>query len=328
MNVMKMIRYISLFFLFIFINIYGQNPRGDLRVMFYNTENLFDTFDDSLKLDEDYLPSGHYNWNQYKYHNKLNNIYKVIAYTGEWSPPDIIGLCEIENKNVLNDLIFQTPLHKYQYDYIQFESPDFRGIDVGCLYNKDKLSVLRAFPVKVSDESKGFKTRDILFISFITKEKDTINVFVNHWPSRRGGKESSENKRMIVSDSLKQYLKNTVNNIIIMGDFNDEPSDKSLLNITSDERFLNLSVNKNNTGTIKHEGSWFIFDQFIVSADLLKQTGNIYTYSNAFRIIEDSFLLTDDNNFSGKKPFRTYNGYNYMNGFSDHLPVYIDLYFK
>ncbi len=166
------------------------------RVMFYNVENLFDTKDDSLTSDEEFLPDGDRHWNTNKFYKKLNNIYKVILGVGEWNPPAIVALCEIENRFVLNQLVYQTPLKKFDYKVVHFESPDRRGIDVAMLYRKELFHVDTAFPIQINfpfDENS--KTRDILYVKGSFDKKDTIHFFINHWPSRYGGYMQTKPKR-------------------------------------------------------------------------------------------------------------------------------------
>jgi hypothetical protein len=159
--------------------------QAHFRVMFYNVENLFDTFDDTLTRDEEFLPEGDRHWNSNKFYKKLNNIYKVILNVGEWNPPAIVGLCEIENRFVLNQLVYETPLKKFDYKVIHFDSPDRRGIDVGLLYRKDafRKDTAYVFPINFPFNSNS-KTRDILYVKGSFGDLDTVHIFINHWPSR------------------------------------------------------------------------------------------------------------------------------------------------
>lgn len=339
----------------------SDDNRGFFRIMFYNVENLFDTFDDTLKQDEEFLPKGVKYWSEYRYYQKLNRIYKVIVAVGGWQPPEIVGLCEVENRYVLDGLVKYTPLSKFQYEIVHQESPDWRGIDVALLYLKNKFTLLnyKAIPINFPFDINR-KTRDILYVKGITKKNDTLHIFVNHWPSRWGGQLESEQNRVFVASVLRNVVDSifSINpdaNIIIMGDLNDDPENTSILktlnantsydNITNNELY-NLSYylkEKKNAGTLKYQGRWNIFDQFIVSGALIspapdnvgagksgsplrsdKQKSIYLTLDDAY-VFKADYLLEKDETYIGYKPFRTYSGYKYINGFSDHLPVFIDL---
>jgi predicted extracellular nuclease len=210
--------------------------RGDYRIMFYNCENLYDTYDDSLKADEEFLPDGMKYWTWTRYQKKLANISKVITGIGGWDPPEIIGLCEIENRYVLDGLTKESAIQKHNYQIIQKESPDSRGIDVAFLYLKDKFTPIsyKAIPVIFPDAPER-KTRDILYVCGYTNKKDTLHIFVNHWPSRWGGELESEDKRIVAALTLRSYVDsifdtNSKANILIMGDLNDFPENISVHN--------------------------------------------------------------------------------------------------
>jgi predicted extracellular nuclease len=324
--------------------VYGQevSSRRDFRIMFYNVENLFDYINDSLTLDDEFLPDGTRHWTINRYKQKLNNIYKVIVSAGGWEPPEIVGLCEIENKFVLEGLVNNTPLAKYNYNIIHKESPDQRGIDVALLYIENKFKILQTRFIQITHANISLKTRNILFVKGITSMKDTLNIFVNHWASRYSGQIESKKKRSIIASILRQQVDSIFNlkkktNIIIMGDFNDEPLDKSILQILGSKidysdimpgELYNLSYvlwKNNNKGSCKYKGAWFMFDQFIVSASLLQKENQLYLQTTDIHLFCPDFLLEEDEMYFGLKPYRTYNGYQYQGGFSDHLPIYIDL---
>ncbi|OFY07896.1 MAG: hypothetical protein A2W99_03170 [Bacteroidetes bacterium GWF2_33_16] len=313
--------------------------------MFYNVENLFDTYNDSLTNDEEFLPEGDRFWNNNKYHSKLKNIYKVIMAIGGWNPPAIIGLCEIENRKVLSDLVNNTPLVKFEYEIIHKDSPDRRGIDVGLLYRKELFEPINfnVIPIIYPDQPEN-KTRDILYVKGIVKNTDTLHVFVNHWPSRWGGQLESEDRRIFVAGVLKEKADSILNSdssskIVIMGDFNDYPTNTSInktlnaktdySNITNWELY-NLSANlqNQNIGSNKYQGEWGILDQIIVSGSLLNQNEKVYTSLNHVFIFNSDFLLEPDEAFFGFKPRRTFSGFTYIGGFSDHLPTYLILNFN
>lgn len=320
---------------------FSENP--PVRIIFYNTENLFDTFRDSLKNDGDYTPQTVRRWNFNKYYRKLNNIARVILAAGKWEPPALIGLCEVENKIVLSELTRKTPLEKFKYDFIHYDSPDERGIDAAILYRPEiiKINHSKPIPLKFPTDT-AVKTRDILYVKGLLHYTDTVHLFVNHFPSRREGKEETEHKRIYCARVLKDLtdsilLINKYANIIIMGDFNDEPFDKSLYeilqakcNTDGNTKLVNLMCE------IKAEGHFTYFykylfiaqknvlDQFIVSANLLDTNSKLQINKGKAYIFNPEWLLKKDNK-GNIMPFSTYRGPRYNGGYSDHLPVYIDL---
>ncbi len=320
--------------------------RGDLRFMFYNAENLFDTINEPGTRDGEFTPSGSYKWTGYRYQEKLISLSKVIIAAGGYSPPDIIGFCEVENKSVLEGLVRRTRLSKFPYKVIHEESPDFRGIDVALLYLPDKIDVIdyHAIPVRF-DENKKYTTRDILYAKFLVKKTDTLHVFVNHWPSRRGGQQASEYRRITAAQILRKTIdslwqKNKDAKIIITGDFNDEPHNSSISKTLGagectkkmeNKQLCNLFYdikNTNQPGTYKYRGQWNILDQFIVSGAMINSKNGISTGRGHGHIFFTSFLLEEDERYMGYKVKRTYLGPRYKGGFSDHLPVLLDLFWQ
>lgn len=319
--------------------------RGDIRIMFYNVENFFDAEDDSLFDDSEFLSESDKNWTDYKFHSKSVKIFKTIAAIGENRPPEIICFAEVENRKALEDLCWNTPLEKYEYSIVHFESPDRRGIDVALIYNKEEVSGLGSDAIRIpqSSEMQG-PTRDILYFKALTKQNDTLHLFVNHWPSRRGGQIRSEPKRMYVADMLRSKVDSILSidscaNIVITGDFNDEPTDRSVAevlgSITPDNTaYCNTLYNLSSLlkssckcGTYKYRGSWNMIDQFIVSGTLLHKDSSLSSCLRCIHIADFGFLLLEDEKFGGWKPDRTYLGPVYKGGSSDHLPVYLDLYY-
>jgi endonuclease/exonuclease/phosphatase family metal-dependent hydrolase len=314
-----------------------------IRVMFYNVENLFDTIDDPDKDDAEFLPGGLKNWSESRFYKKLNRIAQVIITAGEGNIPSIVGLCEVENLYVLEKLVHFTPLGKLGYKIIHKESPDRRGIDVALIYRDDKFKPLTysAIPV-INPSDKDFVTRDILYVKGII-ERDTIHVYVNHWPSKYGGVSTSKPLRMLAARTLRSHAdsilsKNCLSKIIIMGDFNDTPYDESItkglgVKPQTDAPFCNelynmsLVLANKRIGSNKYQRKWDLIDQIIISGSLLIGP-KLVTNEKKFRVFSRDFLLEKDKNHGGKKPFRTYTGMKYNNGFSDHLPVLIDLEYK
>lgn len=324
-----------------------QNPefsKNSYRVMFYNVENLFDIENDPIKNDDEFTPEGSRYWSKYRYRQKLSNIYKVIVAVGEWELPMLVGLSEIENRKVLEELINYTPLYKSDYKIIHYESPDARGIDVALFYRSELFKPLNHKPIRVvwpANIGTG-TTRDILYVSGVTNEEDTLHIFVNHWPSRWGGQMETEEKRMFVAKLLKTqtdsiFDTNPLAKIIIMGDLNDYPTDRSLLeSLKTNTEFDRIKPNKlynlsyylqevKMLGTHKYDGQWGVLDQMIVSGALLDTTKNIFTTPDDAHVFNADFMLEADEKYTGKRVNRTYIGYKYHGGYSDHLPTYLDL---
>jgi len=331
-----------LLFLFLILNFsisYSQTLRN--RVMFYNVENLFDPFNDSLTRDDEFTLEGARHWTWNKMAKKINGIFKVIMAVGEFDPPVIVGFCEVENGFVIHQLIKETPLSKFDYRMVHRESPDPRGIDVALIYRPDRFQLLEKdfFKVIFPDDSVR-RTREILYAKGLMS-KDTLHVFVNHWPSKFGGELESESGRYAAAytlkhkvDSIRVFYPDA--RILIMGDLNDEPESDPVVKgfgacLTDDtlcsQNFVNITaiLKQKGQGSYKYQGVWGIIDQIIVSRSLLTRKHKLYTTSANTNVFNAEFLLESDDAFVGKKPFRTFQGYRYYGGFSDHLPVYIDL---
>jgi predicted extracellular nuclease len=324
-----------------------QLVRDSYRIMFFNTENLFDTIDNPDTKDDEFTPQGAKFWTGYRYNTKLSNLSKVIIGAGGWELPQIVALSEIENRKVVEDLINKTPLRNSDYRIIHKESPDARGIDVAMMYRKRFFSPISEnfIPVKYPANIGSGTTRDILYVKGTTNRNDTLHIFVNHWPSRWGGQMETEEKRIFVAGIVKHttdsiFKTNKNANIVIVGDLNDYPTDKSLIHglktetefdkIKSDKLY-NLSYylqEVKKLGTHKFHGQWGILDQVIVSGALLDTTNTIHTTKDDAHIYNPDFMLMPDEGYTGKQVFRTYVGYKYQGGYSDHLPTYIDLNWK
>lgn len=314
-----------------------SNYSNNGSIMFYNVENLFDTDDDPDKDDNDFLASGPMRWTRSRYLNKINSISKVITAAGEWNPPAIIGLCEVENKKVLKDLVFSTPLVSYDYGIIHEESPDPRGIDVCMLFRKDIVSIIEHSSLVPEDIPAGdFHSRSVLY-SKCFLFGDTLHLMINHWPSRRGGVLAGENIRKEIALMIRNFADSLFNissgssKIIIMGDFNCNPDDhiiQLLINPSGDHTSLLVNLADQpefkDKGTYRYQGKWEFLDQFIISGNLDSTIG-LSIKAGSFRIFKTEFLLTDDIRYPGLTTFPTYRGYRYQGGFSDHLPVLIVL---
>lgn len=285
-------------------------------IVFYNVENLFDTKDDPHTNDKDFLPDSKKQWDKYKMREKSIHLSKAILSACNYESPLLLGLCEVENREVIDFLKRKTPLRKFPLEIIHYDSPDHRGIDVALLYNKDQVEVVNSFPLLVHIENKPhFATRDILITTLVYK-KDTFNIAVNHWPSRMGGRESSNHKRVLAANVLKATI-DTLNNFpwVIMGDFNDTPKDESIL--LFNEGFVNLMKDESNY-SYYYRGTGFNYDQFIISTSLkerIKGSG----------VLQKDWLMRKLSNSPTLVPFRSYQGPIYKGGFSDHLPIYLKL---
>jgi predicted extracellular nuclease len=317
----------------------------NFRVMFYNVENLFDTEKEPGKNDGEFQPTSKKYWNKKKYLLKLSNIAKVITAVGEWKIPALVGMCEVENDKVMRDLCQFSPLKAQGYKYIITNCDDRRGIDVALLYQPDQFKLLEQRAYKVRFASPQKVTRDILHATGIVRSRDTIDVFVCHYPSRIGGEKASEPGRVRVSEVLREQVERLHQvrrkaHIIIMGDFNDEPSNKSISNTLKAREYsgeklpdsyglqlFNLFYTyekQDGKGSHKYRGHWGMLDQMIVSERLLNPASNMKLVPQSARIFSEDFLLTDDKSGGGKRPKRTFFGMKYEAGFSDHLPIYAD----
>ena len=306
--------------------------------MFYNVENYFDTKDDPDKNDDDFLPEGKKHWTYSKMEEKRNSIAKVITAVGEGAPVAIVGMCEVENDYVLASLVKYSPLKNCGYKFIHYDSADKRGIDTALLYDPNQFSPISSRPLR-KDFNDGKLTRDVLYVSGKTSFGDTLHVFVCHTPSRIGGKNKSEHYRMAVMSMVRQHTDSIMSinlnaNIIIMGDFNDSPIDKSICVALGAQQLETPYRNENLYnmfyqfmknpffGTHKYQSQWSILDQIIVSGNLLN-SGRLKPES-AY-IFKATFLLEADKKNLNVRPKRTYNGLKYNAGYSDHLPVIIKL---
>ena len=309
-----------------------------LRLMFYNVENLFDTLNDTLTDDEDFLPDGAMRWTFKRYHQKISCLYKTIVAAGVPDPPDIVAFCEVENRKVLDDLIYGTYLSKHEYRIVHEDSPDRGGIDVCLIYRSDRLKLLDySYWIPDVIRSGEFRTRSILHTRFIFSG-DTLHLIVNHWPSRRGGVLAGEDLRNLVSGMLKKktdsLFREGACKMIITGDFNCSPGDDQIRSLTGSEGpqrlLINLSgqVSGEYRGTYRYQGIWEMIDQVIVSSRLLNCESGLFTDRKMLTVFSPGFLLWNDPKYPGESPFPTYRGYRYQGGFSDHLPVILDLGFR
>lgn len=304
-------------------------------IAFWNLENLFDTKDDpNNDGDDEFLPTSKSEWNEIRFDKKLSNLSKIIRSMNDGNGPDILGVCEVENRYVLEELSSRF-LKDLNYEIVHFDSKDPRGIDVGLIYKKNKFKYLNSEKIRVPLQGN---TRDILFSTLIYIS-DTLHIFVNHWPSRRTGEKESEPRRITAANSLRfkvdSLLKaNPKSSIVIMGDFNDMPDNKSLLMtllavpFECDNLSPEYTVNLYNTaykkyskgmGTYLYQGNFNMLDQIIISKGLLDMN-NLDYVCDSFEIISNELNTTRSGKYKGA-PFPTFGSGRYLGGYSDHFPV-------
>lgn len=305
-------------------------------IAFYNVENLFDVEDDSGKDDEDFTPTGQNEWTQGRLETKVKNLAKVFqAMGGSQEPPLIIGLAEVENESVV-ELLAKT-IKPNAYAIVHQDSPDNRGIDVALLYDESQFKLKSKDFLRIDFAEKDYTSREILYAqlsSYATGEE--LHIFVNHWPSRRGGENETEQRRMDAANTLKKKVDEVQAahadaQIIIMGDFNDYPNNRSLVNSLgavakdneSENELVNLAytLEEANKGTYNYKGDWGMLDQIIISDVLFKEAG-ISTHQGALDIFQKDFMMYYDKNAGEALPNKTYGGGGkYYGGYSDHLPI-------
>ena len=320
----------SVYIILLFIinsNIIAQDK---LRVVFYNVENLFDTTNNTATKDDEFTEDGSRHWTNYKYWQKVKKISKTLRIIGEWNAPSIIGLAEIENDTVLKNLVYSDPLKKYNYKILHRDSPDRRGIDTAILYREDRFFPLSTSFYHLKDnEGKLIRSREIIHSLGIIKGGDSLHIFVVHFPSRYGGYKISEPKRIMAVTQLLSIIDSvniSFNNpkIIVMGDFNDTPNNNSIIRLNNSNKIKLLN---NKDFTHKYQSKWSKLDHFFVSKNLLDTANTVFTdkYHNSFM---PNFIIMRDEKHLGIKPYRTFIGFKYIGGFSDHLPIFIDLTIK
>ena len=315
-------------------------------IAFYNVENLFDTINDVNKNDEA-SPIMEIKFNRSEiYNKKVNNMARVIADIGTdlvKKSPSIVGLCEVENRSVIEDLLKDKNLKDKNYEIIHYDSPDERGIDVAMIYNEDvfKITSTKSHELIIYDNksSKRNYTRDQLVVSGLL-EGELIHLIVNHWPSRSGGEERSRAGRMAAAelnkkiiDSLQGKYKDA--KIITMGDFNDDPHDDSMKKILNAKKHIKdvkengiynpmeTILSDQGIGTNAYRDVWQLFDQILVSKPFLDKNYDNYQFYKA-GVFNKSYLINKSGRYKGY-PFRSFSWGSFTGGYSDHLPPYIYL---
>ena len=283
--------------------------QDSLTIISYNVENLFDYEHDTLKNDSSFMPDGMHHWTYYRYQTKLDRIAQVIVNISGWESAALVGLCEVENARCLCDLCYI--LKRFHYKYIHYESADERGIDVALLYDSTKVKILNSKSLHVP--LKNDLTRDILYVKALLTSSDTLHTMVCHLPSKLGGTTATDWKRKTAKQVIQQQVDSILQlqpnaKIVVMGDMNNDP--------INDIQYLDnlmISSNRVGLGTHKYQGIWSCLDQFYVShslKDIAQAT-----------IFAPNWLLEEDTKYLDYQPKRTYVGFRYHDGYSDHLPV-------
>ncbi len=311
-------------------------------IAFYNCENFYDTIDNPMVNDEEFLPNGPRNYNTAIYMDKVNKLATVISQIGtDFNPdgPALLGVAEIENDTVLNDLIHNPQIAKRGYKFVHYDSPDARGIDVGLLYNPKYFTVESSNKlfVKLPGGSKdAYFTRDVLWVRG-KLDGETINIYVNHWPSRVGGEKRSMPARAAAAMVCKHHMDSIAKadgyqKVIVMGDLNDDPVSPSVTEVlgakgNQDEVMKGglfnpwVELYKKGIGTLAYQDAWGLFDQIMISYPWLNknQTGFFYYQQHIFN---REFMVENKGPYKGY-PMRTWDGLTYRGGYSDHFPTYI-----
>ncbi len=304
-------------------------------IAFYNLENFFDTVNDNGTLDDDFTPDGFKRWDDRKFGIKAKKIAKTMAQIGtddSDTPPVLVGIAEVENNDVIATLLKTGKLKSMNYDFVHFDSPDERGIDTALIYHKDHFRVIEAqtIPLLITNEN-GLRdfTRDILYVQGQLHE-EVVHVFVNHWPSRRDGADLTSYKRVAAANTILRKLDELsattdITNLIVMGDFNDDPNSDSIKTLMDSNRFINpmQQLLSPASGSANYKGQWSLFDQILISHSFLNYEKGTHSFKKA-EIYAPKFLKEWKGKYKGN-PFRTFAGKKYLGGYSDHFPVYIIL---
>lgn len=312
-----------------------QNEKANsLLIGFWNLENLYDTLNNAKTDDDEFTPEGAKRWDTYKYQTKIKRIAEVLQkIVGDEIESQLafFGVCEVENGVVLKDVVQSSELSARHYTYIVGNGPDKRGINPALIYNPEVFKPLCSYDVPISTQlDSTHPTRSILLVKGFLLNQPLV-VLVNHWPSRRGGETSSRPNRLFASRYLQQVCdslkrKDSALPIVVMGDFNDDPSDESIRRLVESGGFQNLMTDpyQKGIGTLAWNDRWHLFDQILISSDFLRKKTAIPVVQKV-KIINNSSLRNQSGKFKGY-PWRTFNGYQYSAGYSDHFPVCIVLW--
>lgn len=339
---MKKILFTGLFAALI-LACFAQKP---YKVVFYNFENLFDTIRDPEIFDAEFTPEGPKKWNSAKYNKKIGNLERVLFDIAaiDKNYPVVIGVSEIENRTVLQDVISTPKLAPANYRIVHYDSPDARGVDVAFFYRPDVFKLEGSAPIPFTmPELPNFRTRDIVTM-WGTIEGEPFYFMVAHWPSRLGGKEASSPKRERAAEIMRHAADsvlaiNPATKVVMMGDFNDDATDRSIVEVLGAKAEIGdlqpgdyynpyINILKSGIGTLAYRDQWNLFDNIVISENLatgsqgeitLQRAPKSKFYGNIFRA---PYLYQKEGQFKGY-PLRTFVGNNFQGGFSDHFPVFI-----
>lgn len=317
-----MIKTTALLFLFFLSFSEGSSQEQTFLFGFYNLENFFDTEDDSTTRDEEFTPNGSRFWTEKRFNQKISRLGSAILSIGDWETVDLLGVCEVENRFCLDRLIENGGLAKYDYEVVHFDSPDRRGIDVALIYRSERIKLIEAenIPIHLSWNA-SFRTRDILKASFQIGG-DTLHVFINHWPSKYGGALKTAPFRNAVAEVLANRIleiskAHPGHRILVMGDLNAESGEECLEILESKTSMVSAFDHK--LGSHKYQNKWSTIDRIFVNQSFMERFDILNT-----GVHRAPMLLEADHKFLGDKPKRSFVGLKYQDGYSDHLPVYIN----
>lgn len=330
--------------LFVFTSLFAQDEKKYemICVAFYNVENLFDTIDQADVVDEEFLPGSEKQWGTQRYTKKIKNISETLATIGTEKtnePPAIIGLCEVENRSVIEDLATSEALAEYNYQIEHFDCWYYRGVDNAFMYRPDYFTVTNAVSYKLTfPQLPDLSTRDQLLVSGLLLG-EPVHFIVLHYPSRRGGEKRSRPLRIQAAELTKQIIDSIQNidpnsKIILMGDLNDDPTNASVKDVLKshgkieklkkDELFNPMAnLFKQGIGSLAYKDSWNLFDQIILTPSFINKDYKSWSFYKAF-VFNKTYLMQSEGRFKGY-PFRTFVGNTYQGGYSDHFPSYIYL---
>lgn len=338
---MKKILSFSLLLVLLSGLIFAQKEENSFVVMSYNVENLFDIQDDPNTKDEEFTPDGGKNWTKDRYEKKLDDLSKLLLSVPGKILPAVIGLAEVENRTVIEDLISKRGIRKGKYEIVHEDGPDARGIECALIYQAELFKYKAHEYISVEDPSNPeYPYRRILHVQGTAADGSTLHIFMNHWKSRREGPQETEKQRMFTAITLRKQLdlllsKGTDHKVIVLGDFNDEPTNRSILNgLSASGKRKNINFgdhynffydmhNQENLGTYAYRGQWNMLDQIIVSYNLLNQSSGLSASYDAGRIMKEEEMLYQSEKYGDLLPSSTYGGPEYYGGPSDHLPVYV-----
>ncbi len=339
---MKKNSILILCFILAYLPVHSQKNVKSFLVVSYNVENLFDTINSPQFNDDDFTPAGIKNWTYDRYKDKLSNLSKVILSVPQNELPAIVGLAEVENREVLQDLVNVRGLRKGDYEIVHEDGVDPRGIECALLYRPELFTYKSHDIIPIVDPvDPDYLYRDILHVTGTAPDGSNLHIFMNHWKSRGGGQKETERQRMYSGITLRKQLdillsRDSDFKVIIMGDFNDEPTNRSLTtglsaqnkrrNINQGEHF-NLHYDLHNIqgdGTYNYKGRWNMLDQVIVSYNLIGQASGLTTGFESGKVHREDWMLYESEKYGALLPSATYGGPEYYGGPSDHLPVYVE----